>query len=118
VNVHPLRDRILLRRIEEAETRIGGIVIPDIAKEKPQQATVLAVGGGRITDQGATVPLAVKAGDQVIIGKYAGTEIAVDGNQYLIVREDEILGVADGVPERRHSEHERRTKETQHGGGD
>jgi chaperonin GroES len=99
VKVRPLRDRVLLRRIEEAETRIGGIVIPDTAKEKPQEANVIAIGSGRITDEGKTIPLDVKLGDQVLVGKYAGTEITLDGKEYLIVREDEILGVAEAVPE-------------------
>jgi chaperonin GroES len=99
VKFQPLRDRILLRRIEKGEARIGGIVIPDIAKEKPQEAKVIAVGSGRITDQGKTIPLEVKVGDQVLIGKYTGSEIILDGDEYLIVREDEVLGVARGVPE-------------------
>jgi chaperonin GroES len=94
-----LRDRILLHRIEESETRIGGIVIPDTAKEKPQQASVIAVGTGRVTDEGKTIPVDVKVGDQVLLGKYAGTEITLDGKEYLIVREDEVLGVAESVPE-------------------
>jgi chaperonin GroES len=99
VKVRPLRDRILLRRIEEAETRIGGIVIPDIAKEEPQQATVIAVGSGRVTDDGKTIPLELKAGDQVLVGKYAGTEVTLDGTVYVIVREDEVLGISESVPE-------------------
>jgi chaperonin GroES len=99
VKVRPLRDRILLRRIEEGDQRIGGIVIPDTAKEKPQEATVIAVGSGRLTEQGTTIPLEVKVGDQVLVGKYAGTEIILDGQEYLIVREDEVLGVAERVLE-------------------
>jgi chaperonin GroES len=99
VKVRPLRDRILLRRIEEGDKRIGGIVIPDTAKEKPQEATVIAVGSGRLTEQGTTIPLEVKVGDQVLVGKYAGTEIILDGQEYLIVREDEVLGVAERVLE-------------------
>jgi chaperonin GroES len=99
VNVRPLRDRVLLQRIEEPETHVGGIVVPDIAKEKPQQAIVVAVGSGRITDDGKTIPLDVKVGDRVLIGKYAGTEIILDGTEYLIVREDEILGVIQPVRE-------------------
>ena len=99
MNVRPLRDRVLLRRSEEPETRIGGIVVPDIAKEKPQQATVIAVGSGRITDDGKTIPLDVHVGDRVLVGKYAGTEITLDGTEYLIVREDEILGVIQPVQE-------------------
>jgi chaperonin GroES len=99
MNVRPLRDRVLVQRVEEQEQRIGGIIVPDTAKEKPQQAKVVAVGRGRVNDDGKTVPLDVHAGDYVLIGKYAGTEIKLDGQDYLIVREDEILGVAEGVPE-------------------
>jgi chaperonin GroES len=99
MNVRPLRDRLLVKRIEETEQRIGGIIIPDTAKEKPQQAKVIAAGSGRVNDDGKTIPLEVKAGDYVLIGKYTGTEIKLDGEEYLIVREDEILGVAEGVPE-------------------
>src|SRR6516225_4463036 len=99
MKVRPLRDRVLVKRVEEQEQRIGGIIIPDTAKEKPQQAKVVAVGSGRVTDDGKTIPLEVKADDYVLIGKYAGTEIKLDGEEYLIVREDEILGVAEGVPE-------------------
>jgi len=98
MTVRPLRDRVLVKRIDEQEQRIGGIIVPDTAKEKPQQAKVIATGNGRITDDGKTIPLDVKVGDQVLIGKYAGTEIKLDGQEYLIVREDEILGVAEGVP--------------------
>jgi chaperonin GroES len=99
MKVRPLRDRVLVKRVEEQEQRIGGIIVPDTAKEKPQQAKVVAVGRGRVTDEGKTIPLEVKADDYVLIGKYAGTEIKLDGEEYLIVREDEILGVAEGVPE-------------------
>jgi chaperonin GroES len=98
VNVRPLRDRILLRRIEEGETRVGGIVIPDTAKEKPNQAIVIAAGSGRLAE-GKIVPLEVKVGDHVLLGKYAGTDITFDGQEYVMVREDEILGVAEGVPQ-------------------
>ena len=99
MNVRPLRDRVLVKRVEEQEQRIGGIIIPDTAKEKPQQAKVVAVGRGRVNDEGKTIPLDVQTGEYVLIGKYAGTEIKLDGEEYLIVREDEILGVAEGVPE-------------------
>jgi chaperonin GroES len=99
MNVRPLRDRVLVKRVEEQEQRIGGIIVPDTAKEKPQQARVVAVGSGRVTDDGKTIPLDVKAGDYVLVGKYAGTEIKLDGEEYLIVREEEILGVAEGVRE-------------------
>jgi len=99
MNVRPLRDRVLVKRVEELEQRMGGIIIPDSAKEKPQQAKVVAAGSGRVTDEGKTIPLDVKAGDYVLIGKYAGTEITLDGDDYVIVREEEILGVAEGVGE-------------------
>jgi len=99
MNIRPLRDRVLVKRVEEQEQRIGGIIIPDTAKEKPQHAKVVAVGSGRTTDDGKSFPLDVKAGEYVLIGKYAGTEIKIEGEEYLIVREDEILGVAEGVPE-------------------
>jgi chaperonin GroES len=99
MNVRPLRDRILVKRIEEQEQRIGGIIIPDTAREKPQTAKVVAVGNGRVNDKGEVFPLDVKAGDYILIGKYAGTEIKLDGEEYLIVREDEVLGIADGVRE-------------------
>src|SRR5437660_10466008 len=99
MNVRPLRDRLLVKRIEEDEQRIGGIIIPDTAKEKPQTAKVVAVGKGRVNDKGNVFPLDVKVGDHVLIGKYAGTEIKLDGQEYLIVREEEVLGVAEGVRE-------------------
>jgi chaperonin GroES len=99
MNVRPLRDRILVKRLEEQEQKVGGIIIPDTAKEKPQQAEVVAVGTGRVTDEGKTLPLDVKAGDRVLFGKYSGTEIKIDGQEYLILREDEILGVLEGVRE-------------------
>ncbi len=100
MNVRPLRDRILVKRIEETEQRIGGIIIPDTAKEKPQQGMVVAVGSGRVNDEGKVIPLDVKAGDTVLFGKYAGTEIKLDGEEYLIVREDEVLAVFEGAPEK------------------
>ena len=99
MNVRPLRDRILVKRAEQQEQRIGGIIVPDTAQEKPHQAKVVAVGKGRVNDDGKTIPLDVKAGDDVFIVKSAGTEIKLDGEEYLIIREDEILGVAEGVPE-------------------
>jgi len=99
MNVRPLRDRILVKRIEEQEQRVGGIIIPDTAKEKPQLAKVIAVGNGRINDEGKVFPLDVKAGDHVLIGKYSGTEIKLEGEEHLILREDEVLGVAEGVRE-------------------
>jgi chaperonin GroES len=99
MKVRPLRDRVVLERVAEEEQKIGGIIIPDTAKEKPQQGKVIAVGNGRVNDKGEVLPLDVKAGDTVLFGKYSGTEIKVDGTEYLIVREDEILGVVEGVRE-------------------
>jgi len=89
----PLHDRILVRRIEEAETLRGGIIIPDSAKEKPQEGKVIAAGKGKSNDEGKIFPLDVKAGDSVLFGKYAGTEIKIDGEEFLIMREEEILGI-------------------------
>jgi chaperonin GroES len=100
MKVRPLRDRVLIERLEEAEQKsIGGIIIPDSAKEKPQQGRVIAVGKGRVNDKGEVFPLDVKDGDTVLFGKYAGSEIKIDGREYLIIREDEILGVTEGVAE-------------------
>jgi len=99
MNVRPLRDRLLVKRLEEPEQRIGGIIVPDTAREKPQHVTVVSAGRGRLDDDGNTIPLDVKVGDVVLIGKYAGTEIKMYGEEYLIVREDEVLGVAKGVHE-------------------
>jgi chaperonin GroES len=92
-NVKPLRDRVLVRRIEEAEQKVGGIIVPDSAKEKPQEAEVVAVGSGRVLDNGERMPLTLKAGDRVLIGKWSGTEVKIDGEEYLILKEDEVLGV-------------------------
>ena len=91
--VRPLHDRLLVKRIEEKETVKGGIIIPDTAKEKPQEGEVIAVGNGKILDNCTKVPLDVKAGDKILFGKYSGTEIKVDGQEYLILREDEVLAV-------------------------
>jgi chaperonin GroES len=93
MNVRPLRDRILVKRLEEQEQKVGGIIIPDTAKEKPQQGKVVAAGTGRMTDEGKVLPLDVKAGDTILFGKYAGTEIKIEGDEFLILREDEVLGV-------------------------
>ncbi len=98
MNIRPLRDRVVVKRLEEQEQRVGGIIIPDTAKEKPQQGKVMAVGNGRINEEGKVLPLDVKAGDTVLFGKYAGTEIKLDGEEYLIIREEEILGVIEGAP--------------------
>jgi chaperonin GroES len=97
MKVRPLHDRILIRRIEEKETVKGGIIIPDSAKEKPQEAEVIAVGNGKKTEEGKVVPLDVKAGDHILFGKYSGTEIKLDGEEFLIIREDEVLGVLEGA---------------------
>lgn len=97
VNVRPLHDRILIRRIEEQETVKGGIIIPDTAKEKPQEGEVIAVGNGRKTEDGKVIPLDVKAGDRILFGKYSGTEIKIEGEEYLILREEEVLGVIEGT---------------------
>ena len=95
MNVRPLHDRIIIERIEESEQRVGGIIIPDNAKEKPQQGKVIAVGKGRIEKDGKVIPLDVKAGDTVLFGKYAGQEIKIDGKELLIVREEEVLGIVE-----------------------
>src|SRR5215469_10716686 len=89
----PLHDRILVRRIEEGESKIGGIIIPDTAKEKPQQGEVISVGKGKSNDEGKVFPLDVKAGDNILFGKYSGTEIKLDGEELLIMREEEVLGI-------------------------
>ena len=93
--VRPLHDRIIVERIDEGEQKIGGIIIPDTAKEKPMQGKVIAVGKGRIEKDGKVTPLDVKSGDTVLFGKYAGQEIKIDGNEYLIMREEEVLGVIE-----------------------
>jgi chaperonin GroES len=93
MNVRPLHDRLLVRRIEEKETVKGGIIIPDTAKEKPQEGEVMAVGNGKILDNGTKLSLDVKAGDRILFGKYSGTDIKIDGQEYLILREDEVLAI-------------------------
>jgi len=92
-HVKPLRDRVLVRRIEEADQKVGGIIIPDSAKEKPLQAEVMAVGSGRLLDNGQKLALTLKAGDKVLIGKWSGTEVKIDDQELLILKEDEILGI-------------------------
>src|SRR5918998_250090 len=99
MNVRPLRDRLLVERLDEQEQKVGGIIIPDTAREKPQQGRVVAVGRGRVNDKGEVFPLDIKEGETVLFGKYAGSEIKIDGKEYLIVREDEVLGVIEGVRE-------------------
>jgi chaperonin GroES len=95
MNLRPMQDRIIVKRVEEETKTAGGILIPDTAKEKPQQGEVVAVGKGKVTEDGKVIPMDVKAGDRVLFGKYAGTEVKLDGQDYLIMREDDILGVLE-----------------------
>jgi chaperonin GroES len=92
----PLHDRIVVRRIEESETTRGGIIIPDTAKDKPQEGEVIAVGKGKVNEDGKVFPLALKEGDRILFGKYSGTEIKIDGEELLIMREEEVLGTLTG----------------------
>ena len=92
-NLRPLHDRVLVKRMEEREDRHGRILIPDTAKEKPQEGTVIAVGTGKMTEDGKSMPLAVKRGDRILFGKYSGSEVKLDGEEYLIMKEEDILGV-------------------------
>jgi chaperonin GroES len=101
MDIRPLHDRIIVRRLEEGEQRIGGIIIPDTAKEKPQQGKVLAAGNGKVKDDGTRVPLDVKAGDLILFGKYTSQEVKLDGEELLIMREDEVLAVIDGGAEKK-----------------
>jgi chaperonin GroES len=96
MEIRPLHDRVVVKRIEESETMQGGLYIPDSAKEKPQQGEVVAVGNGKRDDSGKVNSLDVKAGDRILFGKYSGSDIKLNGNEYLIMREDEILGVLNG----------------------
>ena len=93
MKVRPLHDRLLVRRLEEKETARGGIIIPDTAKEKPMEGKVLAVGNGRVLESGKRLPVEVKVGDTILFGKYSGTEIKIDGEEVLVVREDEVLAI-------------------------
>lgn len=93
MKVRPLHDRLLIRRIEEAESIKGGIIIPDTAKEKPQEGVVIAVGNGKILDDGTRQNMEVKVGDHILMGKYSGTDIKVEDEEYLILREEEVLGI-------------------------
>lgn len=95
MKIRPLHDRIVIKRTNEEEKTAGGLYIPDSAKERPTHATVIAVGSGRLQENGSLAPLGVKAGDKVLFGKYAGTEIKLDGEEYLIIREEDVLAVVD-----------------------
>ena len=101
MDVRPLHDRIIVKRLEEGEQKIGGIIIPDSAKEKPQQGKVVAAGKGKAKDDGKVLPLDVKAGDTILFGKYSGQDIKIDGEEYLIMREDEVLAVIDDADKKK-----------------
>ncbi|NWG02075.1 MAG: co-chaperone GroES [Syntrophaceae bacterium] len=96
MKIRPLQDRVIVKRLEEEEKTKGGIIIPDTAKEKPQEGKVIAVGKGKITEDGKVIPLDVKVGDRILFGKYAGTEIKIEGEEHLIMREEDILGIIEG----------------------
>jgi len=95
MNIRPLNDRLIVKRFEEEERTKGGIIIPDNAKEKPQQGEVIAVGNGKALEDGKKIPLEVKKGDRVLFGKYSGTEIKIEGEEYLMMREEDILGIVE-----------------------
>jgi len=95
MKIRPLQDRILVRRLEEKEVKKGGIIIPDTAKEKPQEGEVIAVGSGKIGEDGKRHPMEVKKGDKILFGKYSGSEVKIDDEEYLIIREDEVLGIIE-----------------------
>ena len=95
MKIRPLQDRILVKRLEEEEKTKGGIIIPDTAKEKPQEGKVIAVGGGKVNEDGKVRPLDVKKGDRILLGKYSGTEVNLDGEEHLIIREDDVLGILE-----------------------
>jgi chaperonin GroES len=96
MNIRPLHDRIIIQRLDEGEQKVGGIIIPDTAKEKPQQGTVIAAGAGKMRDDGARQPPDVKTGDRILFGKYSGQEVRLGGEDYLIMREEDVLGVIGG----------------------
>ena len=96
MDIRPLHDRLIVRRLEEGEQHVGGIIIPDAAKEKPQRGTVIAAGNGKVNDDGTRVPLDVKVGDVILFGKYTSPEVKLNGEEYLIMREDEVLAVIGG----------------------
>ena len=95
MKIRPLHDRILVERLEEGEVKKGGIIIPDTAKEKPQEGKVIAVGNGRVNEDGKKIPLDVKAGDKILFGKYSGSEVKLDDEEYLIMKEDDVLAIID-----------------------
>jgi chaperonin GroES len=95
MKIRPLHDRILVERLEEQEVKKGSIIIPDTAKEKPQEAKVIAVGNGKVTDEGKKLPLDVKVGDRILFGKYSGSEVKIDDKEYLIMREEDVLAILD-----------------------
>lgn len=101
-NIRPLHDRVVVRRLEEGEQVRGGIIIPDTAKEKPQQGEVIAAGAGKLGSEGKRTPLDIKAGDRVLFGKYSGTEVKIDDEELLILREEDILGVIEGASDSSH----------------
>ena len=96
MKIRPLQDRVIVKRLEEEEKTKGGIIIPDTAKEKPQEGKVIAVGKGKMTEDGKLIPLDVKVGDRILFGKYSGTEIKIEGEEHLIMREEDILGIIEG----------------------
>jgi chaperonin GroES len=100
MNIRPLYDRIVVKRVEEKETMQGGLYIPDSAKEKPQEGEVVSVGKGKRLEDGKVIPLDVKPGDRILFGKYSGNDIKIDGEEYLIMREDEVLGILDATPKK------------------
>ncbi len=95
MKIRPLHDRLLVERLEEKEVKKGGIIIPDTAKEKPQEAKVIAVGNGKVTDEGKKIPLDVKAGDKILFGKYSGSEVKIADKEYLIMREEDVLAILE-----------------------
>jgi len=96
MNIRPLHDRVIIQRLDEGEQQVGGIIIPDSAKEKPQQGKVIAAGKGKSSEDGTLIPLDVKAGDRILFGKYSGQEIKIEGEDYLIMREEDVLGIIEG----------------------
>jgi chaperonin GroES len=96
MKIRPLQDRVIVKRLEEEEKTKGGIIIPDTAKEKPQEGKVIAVGKGKLTEDGKVIPLDVKVGDRILFGKYSGTEVKIEGEEHLIMREEDILGIIEG----------------------